>query len=346
MPVASYNQRNHSKNASTTRSLDERQGGIAPPCSYFKAAGCARSRLRSLLVLLVGLQREGGVGHAVFLLELDDASRPVPIDDNVGHELVEFFLAELDCEAPRVLENRLERHLVVLPLRLEQRCKDQCVVVGKGYAVVALQRREHLGGALEREVLHAVVLLQLLVVPRTLDDADLLALELRPILELGRFRRERVHAGRVIAGLDDVHDLAPIGLVVHRRDHQVDLALFEELHPVRRHDGHELQLDAKLVGDVLCEIRFDADDLPAWVAESIGLVIGLDPDDQRPSLLDLLECILSDGRERYRRDCNGRDESRDVAQLEHWTSPWSLKVRGRMYYGVLSVKARIAESAP
>ena len=56
-------------------------------------------------------------------------------------------------------------------------------------------------------------------------------------------------------------------------------------------DRHQLQLDAELLGDVGGQIRLDADEAARRVAEAERLVVGLDADDERAALLDVVEHV-------------------------------------------------------
>ena len=127
------------------------------------------------------------------------------------------------------------------------------------------------------------------VVEGALDAADLLVLELLPALEAGLAVREHVDAGGVVARLDDADGFAPLVRHVHGGDHQVDLALLQELHAVRRDDRLDLELHAEPVGHVLGEVGLEADDGASRVAEAERLVVGLGADDEHAALLDLFE---------------------------------------------------------
>ena len=122
------------------------------------------------------------------------------------------------------------------------------------------QRDLGLGLALERHDVGAVFLGHRLVVPGALDAADLLVLELLPGFEIRLFVGEHVDARRVIERLDDADELPAVRLVVHGGDHQVDLALLQELHAVRRDNRLKLQFHAELVRDEARDVRLEADD--------------------------------------------------------------------------------------
>ncbi len=108
-------------------------------------------------------------------------------------------------------------------------------------------------------------------------------------LRRGLAVREHVDAGGVVARLDDADDLAPLRRLVHGGDHQVDLALLQELHAVRRDDRLELELHAEPVGDVLGEVGLEADDGAGRIAKAERLVVGLGADHEHAALLDLVE---------------------------------------------------------
>jgi hypothetical protein len=84
----------------------------------------------------------------------------------------------------------------------------------------------------------------------------------------------------IVVGVDDRHHFPAIRTVRHGGDHQVDLALLQELHAVRRHHGHQFQFEAQLVGHVHCQIRLDSNNGAARFTIAIGFVIGLDADNQ------------------------------------------------------------------
>ena len=126
-----------------------------------------------------------------------------------------------------------------------------------------------------------------------------------PALEAGLAVREHVDAGGVVARLDDADGFAPLVRHVHGGEHQVDLALLQELHAVRRDDRLELELDAEPVGHVLGEVGLEADDGAGRVTEAERLVVGLGADDEHAALLDLFECLC---RERARRGGPSNDD--------------------------------------
>jgi hypothetical protein len=116
-----------------------------------------------------------------------------------------------------------------------------------------------------------------------------LVLGLLPGLERRPLDRQHINARSVVAWVDDADRLPPLLRNVHGREHQVDLALLQKLHAVRRHDRLQLKPDAKPPGDVPGEIGLETHDGTTGVAEAEWLVVGLGAHDQNAALLDLVE---------------------------------------------------------
>ena len=243
-----------------------------------------------------------------------DQARLVPVDDGLRHEIGERLFAALHRQTPWLRQDRFERHFVVAPFRLLQFADDRRVVVRERHAVSVTQRRVSFGGSRESDAFDAVFLLQLLVVERALDQAHLLAFELVPALQFFGFLRHHIRARRVVIGLDDVDRLAALGRVAHRRNHQIDLPLLQELDPVRCDDGRQLELNAETLRDIGGKIGLEADDLPRRIEITKGPVIGLRSDDENTFFLDVVQHV---GIHRARTDEREQQRRRDNPFVTH-----------------------------
>ena len=168
---------------------------------------------------------------------------------------------------------------------------DRRVVVGERNAIAVTQRRIGFRCSRERDAFNAVLLLQLLVIERALNQTHLLALELVPAFQILGLLRHDVRARRVIVGLDDVDGLAPLGRVAHRCDHQIDLALLQELDAIRCDDGRQLDLHTKALRHVGRKIRLEADDLAGRIEIPERPVIALGAYYEDTFLLDVLQYV-------------------------------------------------------
>src|SRR5262249_9995707 len=126
--------------------------------------------------------------------------------------------------------------------------------------------------------------------------------------------RQHINARSVVAWLDDADRLPPLLSNVHCRKHQVDLALLQKLHAVRRHDRLQLKPDAKPPGDVLGEIGLETHDGTTCVAEAERLVVGLGAHDQNAALLDLVERLRQQRTSRNDQSGDGRGFYNDTWQ--------------------------------
>ena len=183
----------------------------------------------------------------------------------------------------------VERHLVVRPLRVGEALGERGVVIDPADAV-ALHAAPTSASAWPLKATMSApyfsatgLLYQAPWMPQTFWPLSCSQV-FRPAFLL----REHVDAGGVVERLDDADDLPAVRLVVHGRDHQVDLALLQELHAVRRDDRHELELDAELLGDVACAMSGSKPTIaPRRIAEAERLVVGLGADDEHAALLIL-----------------------------------------------------------
>src|SRR5579862_1676884 len=289
MPVVSYSHRNQFQTNCIGRSPVS--GLVWRRPGYASAAARCANECALFDVLLVHLLRELRRLDAVLLLELLDEPGLVPVDDRLRHEIGEVLLALLHGQSPRLHEDRLERHVVVLPFGLLQFADDCRVVVRERDAVAVAQCGVRFGGAGERDAFDAVLLLQLLVVERALDQAHLLAAQLVPASQVLGLLRHHVRARGIVIGLNDVDDLGPLGRVAHRRDQKVDLALLQELDTVRRNDRDELETYAKSLRDVGGEIRLETDDLARRIEIAERTIVRLRADYEDALLLDVLQLV-------------------------------------------------------
>ncbi len=84
--------------------------------------------------------------------------------------------------------------------------------------------------------------------------------------------------------------LAALGVVLHRRDQHVDLALLQELHAVGRLHLHRFQLHIELPGQVLRQVRVEADGLlRGGIDRAKGAAGQHDADHDLATLADLVE---------------------------------------------------------
>ena len=115
---------------------------------------------------------------------------------------------------------------------------------------------------------------------------------------------------------------AALGRVVHRRDHQVDLALLQELHAIGGNHRLQLQLDAELVGYVLGHVGLKADDGAARIAKAEGLVIRLAADDEDAAFLNRVQGLSVGGNcSGECEDCSGCNSGEKSAMECHVTTP-------------------------
>jgi len=232
--------------------------------------------------------------------EAVEGSEYRPFDPNQGNYILEGFVLARAGEHTEVgaIFHHVSRHL-------SDRAKARLPVAYNELGI-RLLRRDDFG---------AVFLSHDLVVPGALDGADFLILELLPGLERGLLDRQHIDAGGIVTRIDDADRLSPLLRHVHGSEHQVDLALLQELHAVRRHDRLQFEPDAELAGHVSGEIGLETHDGAIRVAEAERLVVGFGAHDQNAALLDLVERLS-----RQRIGCDheggeGRDSGND--QLQH-----------------------------
>src|SRR5262249_11804659 len=139
------------------------------------------------------LEERGG-RNAPLLLDLDQFARTVPLRDGLCHELAPrpVALLELNGGTPRLLPNGFQRHLECRPFRIAKAFQERRVVIHPPDAVALQQRGLRLRLSAKRDDLGTVFLSHDLVVPGTLDRADLLILQLLPGLECGLLDRKYV----------------------------------------------------------------------------------------------------------------------------------------------------------
>src|SRR5450755_956427 len=272
MPVASFNQRNQAQKDSISRP-DRRAKAVARTGPGDRPQ--TRTAAATLFVFVARFLRKlGGLDAPLRFEPLDDA-RLVPFHHGLRQHIAEALLALLDRESPRNEKNRIERHLVATPLGLLHFTDDGGVVIRKRGAVAVLERGIGFRGPRKSNAVDAIFLLQLLVVERALDEADLFAAKRLPALETRRLRRQDIGAGTVVARIHDVDGLPALRRIAHGRDHDVDLALLQELNAVGGNHRHQLQLDAETLGYVGGEIGLEADDLAGWVEKTERPVVSL-----------------------------------------------------------------------
>src|SRR6266404_2063757 len=264
--------------------------------SHRNQSATSSMRGLALLVFLVHFDEERARLDAPLLFECEELAALVPVDRDGPHVIAprSLELGKRDGDRPGLLVLRLERHLVIRPFRVAagQRRFEQRAVEQERDARAALQRVEGLRNRRKHDQLGTVELRHPSIVIGAFGGADFLALELLPIRQLRRFLGQHIGAARIVVGLDHADDIAALRRIAHRRDDQIDATLLKELHAVRTGDGHQLELYAEAIGNVLGEVDLHADGLTAGIYETPRLVVVLDADDQRAALLYLGERIL------------------------------------------------------
>ena len=188
----------------------------------------------------------------------------MPVVNHAGHEVapdaVQFV--KRNGKSPRRVVLGHHRHLVFIVLTGRQIGHDRAVVIDPCDALAVAKRLLGLGVADEGDDLGAVFLRYLLVIEGALLAANRLALEVHPIAD-DALLGQHVGAGSVVVRIGNADHLTPVGLVGHGGDHQIDLALLQELHAVGRLHRHQFERDAQGVGHVLGHVDFHADQLAA-----------------------------------------------------------------------------------